>query len=85
VNQIKLDKAFLMDSPNECLLGSIIRMSHEMNLEVVTEGVETAFQDCILTKQNCDIGQGFFFGRPVSAVEFVSFYHKTFPLSDFAL
>jgi EAL domain-containing protein (putative c-di-GMP-specific phosphodiesterase class I) len=47
----------------------LIELAHEMELEVVAEGVETQRQHDILRKAGVDHFQGWFFGRPVRAVE----------------
>lgn len=52
------------------LVKHIIAMSHDMGMQVVAEGVETAEQAEILKKVDCDIAQGFYYSYPVSVESF---------------
>ncbi|ADI00169.1 putative bifunctional diguanylate cyclase/phosphodiesterase [Salisediminibacterium selenitireducens] len=69
VNRLKIDKAFIweLDATNteESLLEDIISMCHKMGLDVVGEGIETDYQQNYLKQLGCDLGQGFYFSRPV--------------------
>ncbi len=71
VDQIKVDKSFISDLPDDesgaALTRAIIAMAHGLDLEVVAEGVETRQQLAFLERLDCDMVQGFLMGRPVSA------------------
>jgi diguanylate cyclase (GGDEF)-like protein len=75
VSAIKIDRAFLREAGSEGSGGStikaIVEMAHARKLKVVAEGVETAEQLALLQRLGCDMGQGFYFSRPlgVEAVE----------------
>jgi EAL domain-containing protein (putative c-di-GMP-specific phosphodiesterase class I) len=43
---------------------------------VIAEGIETLQQADFLTAQHCEQGQGFFFSRPLPAVQFAELMHK---------
>lgn len=45
-------------------------MAHELGLRFVAEGIETDMQRALLKEAGCDFGQGYLFGRTVSAAEF---------------
>ena len=45
----------------------IVSLSHELGKTVVAEGIETAAQLEMLKIFGCDFGQGYFFGKPMSA------------------
>jgi EAL domain-containing protein (putative c-di-GMP-specific phosphodiesterase class I) len=45
-------------------------MGKSLHMRVVAEGVETREQLEILQEQGCPQGQGYYFSRPVPAVEF---------------
>jgi EAL domain-containing protein (putative c-di-GMP-specific phosphodiesterase class I) len=55
---------------------AIISLGHNLNLKVVGEGVETAVQFDFLKRHSCDEVQGYHFGRPMPADEFVRFTHR---------
>jgi EAL domain-containing protein (putative c-di-GMP-specific phosphodiesterase class I) len=47
-------------------------MGHALDLEVVGEGIETRGQAARLQALGCDVGQGFYFARPMSAEAFTA-------------
>jgi EAL domain-containing protein (putative c-di-GMP-specific phosphodiesterase class I) len=49
---------------------AIILLGQKLNLRVIAEGVETDEQMNFLRDNNCDEMQGYYFSRPVSALEF---------------
>jgi EAL domain-containing protein (putative c-di-GMP-specific phosphodiesterase class I) len=73
-DNLKIDKAFINDIPmdegNVTLVLTIIAMAHNFKLKVIAEGVETLEQVDFLKLQNCDEIQGYFFSRPLPALEF---------------
>ena len=72
--ELKIDKSFVGamvgDRRNAVLVRSTIAMAHELGLEVVAEGVETA--DCLamLAEMDCDTVQGWLIGHPLAAEAF---------------
>jgi EAL domain-containing protein (putative c-di-GMP-specific phosphodiesterase class I) len=72
-DNLKIDKAFINGIPTDdgdaTLVLTIIAMAHNFKLKVVAEGIETQAQMDFLTQKNCDEIQGFFFSRPVPAME----------------
>jgi polar amino acid transport system substrate-binding protein len=71
IRGVKMDKSFVAgiteNSKEEAIARAIITLAHNMNLVVVAEGVETKEQANYLYKQKCDIGQGFYFSKPLEA------------------
>jgi len=52
-------------------------MAHTLGIEVIAEGIETAEQKKLLLEIGCDYGQGFYLGKPGSALELERAYmHK---------
>lgn len=70
---LKIDREFIKNVQDEneemFIFNTIIDLAHKMDLTVVAEGVETKEQRDFLLKNNCDIGQGFYFCRPSPACE----------------
>lgn len=66
---LKLDKDFLTDNiiskKEEVVIKSIIRMAKLMNMTVLCEGVETKEQVAFLERIQCDMVQGYYFGKPM--------------------
>ncbi len=52
-------------------------MGHNLNLQVIAEGVETELDLEFLRQHNCDAMQGFLFSRPVTAAEFQKFLSRS--------
>ena len=71
VDGVKIDRSFVADvlrDPDDlALTTAIIAMAHSLGITVVAEGIETEGQYGILRERGCDQGQGFWFGRPMSA------------------
>tara|TARA_B100001059_G_scaffold214111_1_gene230558 strand:+ start:1184 stop:1825 length:642 start_codon:yes stop_codon:yes gene_type:complete len=78
IDILKIDRSFIQDiETNEnsiALVKAIITMAHNLNVEVVAEGVEDQKQYLLLKQLNCDYIQGYFFSKPVSRQEFVKYF-----------
>jgi len=74
IDVLKVDQSFVRDvttSPDDAAIASsIIALAHSLNLTTVAEGVETAGQLEYLTRQKCDVMQGYFFSKPLAAAGF---------------
>ena len=72
VDVLKIDKSFIdnLDERNKIVLSNIIRMAHDLDMEVVAEGVETKEQALYLGDIGCHTLQGFLFDRPLPKEEF---------------
>ena len=74
VDGVKLDKAFVEGiaegTTGMALVQKIIELCHTLGLEVVAEGIETPEQATMLNDMGCDLGQGYYFGRPLPSEEF---------------
>lgn len=73
VSTLKVDRAFVKDMvSNEgdaTLTHTIITMAHALGMKVVAEGIEDEEQLAMLREQNCDIGQGYLFSKPLTQKE----------------
>jgi EAL domain-containing protein (putative c-di-GMP-specific phosphodiesterase class I) len=71
IDTVKIDISFTrgigVHSDSEAIIKAIISLSHDLGLEVVAEGVETAEQIRFLRTEKCDYLQGFYFSKPVDA------------------
>lgn len=74
IDYLKIDKSFvhdmLHDETARTIVETVIVMAHKLGLKVVAEGVETGQQCGWLRTQGCNYGQGYWFSKPVPAVEF---------------
>lgn len=73
-DRIKIDKAFIqqltIDLNNTKFLSGIISLCHNLDFEVVCEGIETQTELDIVTNLNSNYGQGFFFAKPMNSEDF---------------
>jgi len=69
IDAIKVDKTFVRDSDlngsTPVILKSIIALAHELDKEVVAEGIETGADANYLRAIGCEYGQGFHYGEPL--------------------
>jgi EAL domain-containing protein (putative c-di-GMP-specific phosphodiesterase class I) len=47
----------------------VVRLGQSLQLQTVAEGVEDSAQFLALRRMGCDVGQGFYFGRPMESEE----------------
>ena len=77
LDTLKIDKSFIDDIPKDAsdiaITQAILALAKSLNLHVVAEGIENPEQEAFLTKNGCDIGQGYLFAKPMSQEHFVSF------------
>ncbi len=78
IDELKIDRRFVDDiteqGQDRVIAQTIIAMSKTLGFSVVAEGVETEAQMETLRDLNCDIGQGFFISKPLSAKAFIQKY-----------
>jgi diguanylate cyclase (GGDEF)-like protein len=69
VEVLKIDRSFVMhmlaDENDEAIVRSTIELAHNLGLEVVAEGVESAQIWNRLRMMGCDIGQGYYLSGPL--------------------
>jgi diguanylate cyclase (GGDEF)-like protein len=69
ISSLKIDKSFIRDldvsSDDQAIARAIISLSHQLQLRVIAEGVETVQQRSFLQQSGCDDMQGYLFSRPV--------------------
>ncbi|MBD2411588.1 diguanylate cyclase [Nostoc calcicola FACHB-389] len=77
INTLKIDRYFIhnvaTDPQKSAITKALIQMAHNLNLNVVAEGVEAEAELAFLRQHNCNSMQGFLFSRPLPAAEFEHF------------
>ena len=73
-DKVKIDQSFVrhlvIDSNEASIIRAMISLTHNLNLKVVAEGIETVMQRDFLRDESCDIGQGYLFSPPMAAEDF---------------
>lgn len=76
IDAIKIDRMFLHGVPDNLdssdIVAAIIAMARSLSIGVIGEGVETIEQLDFLRRHGCDSMQGYYFSKPISAVEFTA-------------
>jgi EAL domain-containing protein (putative c-di-GMP-specific phosphodiesterase class I) len=74
--ELKIDKTFVMHMHSNhadlVMVEKIIEMGHELEMEVIAEGVETDEQLRMLRDRGCDGVQGFLFSRALPPAELLT-------------
>ncbi|MES2262900.1 MAG: EAL domain-containing protein [Pseudomonadota bacterium] len=74
VDVLKIDQSFVrdltVDPDDAAIVTTIIALAANLNLHVISEGVETREQLAFLRQHGCQQMQGYYFSRPVSAAAF---------------
>ena len=76
VDVIKLDRKFFMEENEKTwfIVSNFIALAHGLGIKTVAEGIETKEQVEILKKADCDMIQGYFYGKPMAIPDFVLWY-----------
>ncbi|WP_150641391.1 phosphodiesterase DibA [Pseudomonas fluorescens] len=71
VQKLKIDQGFVAglpwDDDDAAIVRVIIALAQSMGMQVHAEGIEQIEQAGFLLEHGCDLGQGYWFGRPVPA------------------
>lgn len=72
-DNLKIDKSYIdniADNVSEQeIIKAVIALAHALDMKVISEGIESQEQSDIISRFNCDIGQGYLYGRPLKAVD----------------
>jgi diguanylate cyclase (GGDEF)-like protein len=73
VDVLKIDRDFVKDCQDDkndqAIISGIITLARSLGLRVVAEGVEELSQLNFLRSAHCDVGQGYYFAKPLAASE----------------
>ena len=73
VDILKVDRSFVQnmheDRDSRNIVKAIVSLAHSLNMKVIAEGVETEEHYRMLSELGCEFGQGYWFAKPLSAVD----------------
>lgn len=74
IDTLKVDRSFVSrmdlmeeDSKYTQIVRTIVSLGHNLDLDVIAEGIETEAQMNALQSLNCEYGQGYFFSKPINS------------------
>ncbi len=71
MDTLKIDRSFVSGPGNPrdygAIINTVIQLAHNLNMDVVAEGIETVEQLALLQSLDCNYGQGFLFSKAVDA------------------
>ena len=73
IHIVKIDQSFIADighsAADRAIVAAVTNLAHILGLTVTAEGVETRQQSDEVSAIGCENAQGFFYGRPMPAIE----------------
>lgn len=82
LDRLKIDQSFMRDladnKDDQIIVQTMIQLAHNLNLRVVAEGAEHQEHLEFLKNHRCDEVQGYYYSKPVPAMEAVKWIDKTF-------
>ncbi|PPK36740.1 diguanylate phosphodiesterase [Pseudomonas laurylsulfatiphila] len=79
-SELKLDMSFIRSMTHNprslAAVDSLLRLSDNLGIQLVAEGIETHEQLTLLQRLGCQIGQGYVFARPLPGPEFMDWLHQ---------
>jgi EAL domain-containing protein (putative c-di-GMP-specific phosphodiesterase class I) len=73
VDTLKVDRYFVMgmttNERNQKIVKTIINLAHNLGMDVIAEGAETAEHVALLNGMACDCLQGYVFSKPLEPKE----------------
>ena len=78
VDVLKLDRAFFQEKKSnaqrgKCVIENVIELARKLDMDTVSEGVETMHQVEFLREAKCHMVQGYVFSRPITISDFEAF------------
>jgi len=70
LDKLKIDQSFVRridsDHASRAVIDAVIALGHSLDLELVAEGIETEAALAYLRARGCQLGQGYYFSRPLA-------------------
>lgn len=80
IDYLKIDRSFtngLLTHDNmNSIVKTIINMGHNLQVQLVGEGIENTEQESVLKQSGCDLGQGYLYSKPLPKVELEQYLRK---------
>jgi len=84
-DKVKVDRSFVtqmeVDPKAAAIVNTVVALGRTLDLTITAEGVETPEQATALKEAGCDQGQGYLFGRPLTAAAAVELINSSNPIT----
>lgn len=81
IDCVKLDSSFVTEIDTDkkalAIVSAVTAMSRDLGLTTVAEGIETRGCEDVLLELGCEFGQGFLYGKPMSAMDLEEFIRRS--------
>ena len=88
VDTLKIDQSFIrsmsVEAEDQEIVRTIITLAHALNMNVIAEGIETSNNVHQLVKLGCDLGQGYYFSKPMAFEDLIGLFANPQELKDLA-
>ena len=79
-DQLKIDKAFIDtiedSAEGSAIVRTVVELARTLHMQTVAEGIETHQQWVNLRELSCDLGQGYYFARPLAPEAIPAFFAR---------
>jgi len=86
IDMVKMDQSFVNDlssgKGDQALVRSVVELGEALDMQIVAEGVERRDQLDSLSDMRCNIGQGYYFARPLDSSRMSELITEQFAASD---
>lgn len=80
VDVVKIDKEFFSDTMNtqkgRAVISTVVDLANNLDMDVISEGVETREQVEFLTEIHCAMVQGYYFAKPMPIADFEKLWYS---------
>jgi len=83
IDSLKIDRSFVsaMSTDRSEIVRAIVGLAHNLRMDVIAEGVETAVHAAQLRELRCEYGQGHFFSEPLDSQGAIRFMNSLSPMT----
>ncbi|MEZ5659358.1 MAG: EAL domain-containing protein [Burkholderiaceae bacterium] len=78
LDELKIDKSFVrniaQDKGDRQIVAALVDLAHTFEMHAIAEGIEDREALGVLENLRCDVGQGYYFSRPIAADAFLTWY-----------
>jgi len=70
IDTLKIDRSFVtriqLEKEGSSIINAIVTLAHNLQMDVVAEGIETILEQDTLKDLGCEFGQGYLFAKPLN-------------------